>query len=165
MTWCGGAGPIVVFDYQAWIARYRELSLVSEPAAQGYFDEACIYWNNIGGSPVSRPQTQSLLLNMLTAHIAAIYSQAQGDPLPGAAKDANVPPGAIASASEGSVSASFKNEYPPGTSQWYQQTKYGSSFWAATTVYRRFRYMPPTQGPNAYGAGPFAGGGFRGRGW
>ena len=35
-----------------------------------------------------------------------------------------------------------ENLYPPGSAQWWQQTKYGAAFWAATSQYRGMRYVP-----------------------
>lgn len=133
-------GVIVTFNYAAWVARYPEFAAVSQDTATLYFGEASIYHANDGGGPVADPNVQSALLNMVTAHIAARYSQAQGSPVPGQPQDANTPVGRIASASEGSVSAQFENLYPPGSAQWWQQTKYGSDYWNATKPYRTMRY-------------------------
>ena len=129
-------GARVTFNYQAWVARYPEFTSVTEPVAQGYFDEATLYCRNDGAGPVPTAAMLSTLLNMLTAHIAAIYSDDAGAPRP-----ANQPPGAVSNATEGSVNVTFKNEYGAGTVQWYQQTKYGSSYWAATKVFRRMKYV------------------------
>ncbi len=131
-------GAQITFDPAAWKARYPEFTAVSDAQAQRYFDEATLYCRNDGGGPVPNAATLTTLLNMLTAHIAAIYSLPSGGPKP-----ANAPPGQVINASEGSVSVQFQNNYAPGTAQWYQQTKYGSSYWAATSIYRRFRYIPP----------------------
>ena len=72
---------------------------------------------------------------MLTAHIAVIGGLLSADGLP-------QPVGRIASASEGSVSASFDNvTATPGTGAWFQQTQYGAAFWQATTSLRGFKYI------------------------
>lgn len=133
-------GAIATFSYAAFQARYPEFAAVPAATVEQYFAEAGLYWRNDGTGPVSTVASQAILMNMLTAHIAALYSQAQGDPSPGAAKDPNTPVGAITSASEGSVSVSVQAEYAPGTVQWFKQTKYGLSFWTATTPYRMFHY-------------------------
>lgn len=130
----------VAFSYANWIARYPEFAAVSQPTANQYFAEATIYQRNDGGGPVCDPTVQSALLNMVTAHIAARYSQSQDSPAPGAPQDANTPVGRISSASEGSVSIQTENQYPPGSAQWWQQTKYGSDYWNATKPYRTMRY-------------------------
>lgn len=70
---------------------------------------------------------------MLTAHIAQLYSavsnQAQSQLV-----------GRISSANQGPATIQVDNDYPSGTPQWFQQTKYGSSWWAATAPYRTMRY-------------------------
>jgi len=116
----------VTFDYSAWVARYPEFSSVLESTAAMYFSEATLYCDNSGQSRVTDESVRSVLLNMLTAHIAFI-----------AARDAGVV-GRISSASEGSVSASFSGP-TPGTGEWFLQSKYGAAFWQATAQYRKAR--------------------------
>lgn len=125
---------IVVFDYAGWAIRYPELALwVAEPLAQAYFNEACFYCDNTASSPIP-DTTRPTLLNMVTAHIAALNA-----PLSGRESPALV--GRINSATEGSVTVSTENLYPPGTAQWWQATKYGAAFWAATQQYRLNFYV------------------------
>lgn len=153
----------VAFNYAVWAARYPEFSAIGEPLASSYFDEASLYWRNDGSSPNSTPQSQSLFLNMLTAHIAALYAQSQGAANPGGAQDANSPVGRVNSATEGSVTVQVELNMAPtdsGLQAWLTQTKYGLSFWAATGAYRRFRYSPgpylgvtPTVISSPYGFG------------
>jgi hypothetical protein len=129
----------VTFDYGAWSARYPELSSsVAQPLAQQYFNEAGLYCDNTASSPIRDDSVggqRSVLLNMLTAHIAALNA-----PINGQAPSPLV--GRISNATEGSVSVQTQNDYLPGTVQWYQQTKYGSAYWAATSAYRTMRYIP-----------------------
>ncbi len=155
-------GAVVTFDYAGWIARYPEFTAVGPAMAAEYFVEACIYHNNKPTGPVCDEGAQRVYLNMMTAHIAARYAQSAGSPSPGAPQAANTPVGRIASASEGSVSASFENNYPAGSAQWFQTTKYGSDYWNATKAYRTARYrafVRPvvdglyTGGPYGYGRG------------
>jgi len=129
---------IVVFDYADWLARYPEFSGVTEPKAIAYFLEAELFCDNtpisiVPYDPAASPPvlTRELLLLMLTAHIAWIYGAAQSSMT-----------GRITSATEGSVSVSSENPYPAGTVQWYQQSRYGSSFWAATAQWRTMLYRP-----------------------
>lgn len=149
--------PFVTFDYAKWIARYPEFAdpggsqPVSQATAQEYFNEATLYLNNDGQGPVRNATYQLMYLNMLTAHIAALNAP----PATGGAASTLV--GRISSATEGSVSVSTENSYASGTVQWYQQTKYGSAFWAAMLPYRQWRYNPgPVMGvpANQFG-GPF----------
>ncbi|MBI1213630.1 MAG: DUF4054 domain-containing protein [Alphaproteobacteria bacterium] len=132
-------GVIVSFDYTAWVARYPEFEDVPQATAAAYFAEAGAYCANDGTGPINDPSLKLVYMNMLTAHIAAMNSTATG-----ASKPANSPVGRLSDATEGSVSASFQNDYPPGTAQWYQQTRYGAAYWAATAQYRSFLYRPPT---------------------
>jgi len=145
-------GVIVSFDYNLWATRYPEFATACGPSgapfispalAQLYFDEATMYQANNGAGPVCDSATQLRLLNMLTAHIAAL-NMSGSSPLVGR----------ISNASEGSVSVGSDNQYPPGTPQWYQQTKYGAAWWAATAQYRTMRYTPgPVMGVPANQAG------------
>lgn len=126
----------VAFDYATWSARYPELSAsVSEATAQTYFAEAGFYCDNSATSPVSDEAARLVLLNMVTAHIAALNA-----PIDGQASSPLV--GRISQATEGSVTVQTDNQYPPGTVQWWQQTKYGAAFWAATAQYRQFSLHP-----------------------
>ena len=108
---------------------------MTEATATAYFNEAGLYCDNTACSLITDEAKRLLLLNMLTAHIAAINSGIGGQP-------ASPLVGRINSATEGSVSVQTENIYPPGTVQWYQSTKYGAAYWAATAQYRTMRYMP-----------------------
>jgi hypothetical protein len=143
-------GVIVQFSYAQWIARYPEFSQVQPATAQAYFGEAGLYLRNDGTGPVRDAATQLLLMNMLTAHIAALNApSADGEPAPPLV-------GRISNAAEGSVSVQTQNDYPPGTAQWFQQTKYGSAYWAATVAYRSAHYLSNKK--PVVGAGPWWGG-------
>lgn len=145
-------GYIVVFNYTAWSKRFPALQAIDQELAQMYFDEATLYWNNNGGSPASTPAIQSLLMNLMTAHIAALNTQSQGDESPGSAKDANSPVGRVSSATQGSVTVQTDMTGPPVMSKaWFDQTQYGASFWQATSQYRTARYMA---GGTQYGGLP-----------
>lgn len=133
-------GVVIAFSYANWVARYPEFAAIAQPTVEQYFAEATIYHSNNGSGPVDDPTVQSALLNMVTAHVAARYSQSQGSPVPGQPQDANSVVGRISNASEGSVSVQTENQYPPGSAQWWQQTKYGSDYWNATKAYRTMRY-------------------------
>ena len=67
-------GAVVAFDYGAWSTRYPEFGMVAPSLAAEYFAEAALYHANDGTGPVNDPARQSLLLNMLTAHIAQLNS-------------------------------------------------------------------------------------------
>lgn len=126
---------VVVFQYAGWATRYPELApWVTEPMAQSYFSEAGLYCDNTTTSPIIDETTRAMLLNMCVAHIAKLSA-----PINGQAPSGLV--GRMSNVTEGSVSLSIENNYPPGTVQWWQQTPYGAQFWAATEQYRRMFYV------------------------
>lgn len=130
----------VSFDYGLWVARYPEFKAVGAPTAAAYFAEAGLYWRNDGTSPNASTATQTLFLNMITAHVAAIYAQAQGSAQPGAPQDPNTPVGRVTQAAVGSVNVSVDTGLVPSTSElqaYFSQTKYGLSFLSASVGYRR----------------------------
>jgi hypothetical protein len=104
------------------------------------FAEAGLYLNNTDCSIVQDVNLRTVLLNMLTAHIAFLGGILTADGQPR-------PVGRVTGASEGAVSAQF--DYPaatPGSGPWFAQSQYGIAFWQATTCYRGARYFPqPTQ--------------------
>jgi hypothetical protein len=133
------SGGVVTFSYADWSARYPELAAsVTSQTAQLYFNEAQLYCDNTPCSLItdaSQPGGErELLLNMVTAHIAALNAPLNGQP-------SSPLVGRISGATQGSVSVQTQNDYPPGTVQWYQSTKYGAAFWAATTKYRSMLYV------------------------
>lgn len=129
-------GVQVAFDYAAWVARYPEFTAVTEPTADMYFAEASIYHDNSGCGPPADPTIQLALLNMMTAHVATLYAALSGIP-------ASPLVGRISNATEGSVSVAVEGfQGVLGSQQWLIQTKYGASYWFATTPYRTMRYVP-----------------------
>lgn len=131
---------VVVFDAAAFKARYPEFTAVPDGTLSACFDESGLYLSNTGTSPVQNVTTRTMLLYMLTAHIALLGGALSADGLPR-------PVGRVSSAGEGSVNASF--DYmtaTPGTGPWFNQTQYGAAFWQATASLRGMRYVPrPTR--------------------
>ena len=124
----------VVFDPTAFKARYPEFAAVADATLAACFTEAGLYLSNADNSPVQNLTRRATLFNMLTAHIAFIGGKLAADGMPR-------PVGRLSQAGEGSVSAAFEGP-PPGSAQWFQQSQYGASFWAATSSLRGFRYLP-----------------------
>jgi len=136
----------VTFNYMSWVTRFPEFANVGEPLATEYFLDACIMQRNDGGSAISNDATALRLLNLLTAHIAWLNAPRDSSGNPAASGGAASPiVGRVNSASEGSVSVGSENNYPPGSAQWFQQTKYGAEWYALTNQYRRMRYFPGPQ--------------------
>lgn len=131
---------VVVFDATAFKARYPEFSAVSDGLLSGCFDESGLYLSNSDDSPVQNVTNRTMLLWMLTAHIAMLGGALTADGKP-------LPVGRVANAGEGSVNASFDYmTLTPGTGPWFNQTQYGASFWQATSSLRGMRYIPrPTR--------------------
>ena len=130
-------GAIATFNYSTFADTYPEFGAVDEQLITLYFQQAELFHANDGTGPVVRIESQTMLLNMVTAHIAQLMT-----PKPGAENEVGSPQlvGPIQSASEGSVSVSVANNFPPGSAQWWQQTKYGAMYWAAMAVYRTMHY-------------------------
>lgn len=129
---CGGA--IATPDYAAWLLIFPNFSNVTSDQYSACWDLATQFCRNDGTGPVSKPTVQQRLLNLLAAHWAFLL---YGDANSGGASQLV---GRINSAAEGSVNVGTENNYPPGTVQWFQQTKYGSAFWAASAPYRTMHY-------------------------
>ncbi|NPT59098.1 DUF4054 domain-containing protein [Paraburkholderia elongata] len=145
------ASNIVVFSYADWSAAYPELAAyVTQPQAQGYFNRAQLMCDNTATSIVidaSQGGQRETLLNMLVAHIAALNA-----PLNGQASSPLV--GRISNATQGSVSVQTQMDFPPGSAQWFNQTKYGAEYWQATAQYRSMQYAPgATSQFNPWGSG------------
>ena len=140
-------GGSVAFDYPTWAATFPELANVNPAQAGMYFSFATLYFQNAGWQG-SLPQAPALL-NLLTAHIAFLFAprDAQGNP----SSTGTVPPpaivGRISSATQGSVTVQTDFEANSGSPSqgWYEQSRYGLAYWAATAQFRTAVYMPGTQ--------------------
>ncbi|EAX3121248.1 DUF4054 domain-containing protein [Salmonella enterica subsp. enterica] len=137
---------VVIFDPSAFKLRYPEFSSVDDALLQQYFTQATIYLDNTDFSRVSDLAVRAMLLNMLVAHIAFLYSGANGQSPSGLV-------GRIDSASEGSVSVHADMPGVTANSAWYMQTKYGADYWNATAPFRTFQYISghsPSNYPYGY---------------
>ena len=136
---------VVYFDYSAWSAQYPALAAyVDQATAQIWFNIAgTLYLNNTSSSIIGDLPTRGYILNMLTAHLVILNV-----PINGVAPSGIV--GRITTASQGSVSVTTQNDYPPGSAQWYQQTAPGSAAWAAMARFRGAQYRAA---PGCYGNG------------
>lgn len=132
---------VVVFDPATFKVRYSEFSTVADSLLGLYFGEATMYLDNTDCSRVSDIPQRTVLLNMLTAHVAAM----NGSGVSG--KGASGLVGRVNSANEGSVSVSADYVTATnGTMAWYLQTPYGAAYWAATGRYRTMQYIPYQRG-------------------
>jgi hypothetical protein len=130
-------GVVVVFDPVAFAAAFPQFSsLTSTQLTTIILPIAEVYCRNDGGGPVSLAATQTALLNLMVAHVAALMFPPLATPAGEVA-----PVGRVASASQGSVSVSFDFPQTPNAA-WFNQTQFGAAFWQATAAYRTMRYLP-----------------------
>lgn len=133
-------GVIATLDPVAWAARYPEFATLSSTTVTALFNEATVYHANDGSGPVNDMNRQTLLLWMLTAHIAAINYGMNGDP-------PSPIVGRVSSATQGSVSVSADMAGVPGSAAWFMATKYGAAYWQGSAAYRTAQFRT---GPRRY---------------
>jgi hypothetical protein len=150
----GSATPLVTFNYTTWAARYPEFSTVQQMTAQEYFDEATVYVNNTPNSLLAgNIPLLTTVLNMLTAHIAALSALGPDGQL------ASTLVGRISNATEGAVSVATDFQVS-GLAAWFSQTRYGAAAWQALAQYRTARYVRKPCYPYGYGGYNNAYGGY-----
>lgn len=142
------AGPIT-FVYTDWVAEFPEFTAVTSGAAQGYFNLASLFISNgsqYNCSPIQDPAMLTQLLYLTTAHLAKLFSaQTNGVPTTGGVSPPNQVVGRVASATEGSVTASLEMEQQAANAAWWNQTPYGAAVWVLLKPFRLFRYVAPTR--------------------
>lgn len=134
---------LLAFNSAQFLARYPEFSSVPAATLEAYFAEAGIYCANATTSPVTDQSVGgllSMLLNMVTAHIAALNYGVNGEP-PSALV------GRLDDATQGSVHVHADMGVVPGSAAWFAQTKYGIAFWQATVAYRTWKYFAGSSRP------------------
>ncbi len=131
---------VVTFDSTAFLQRYPEFAMVSPTNLGLCFTEATLYLNNTDNSAVSDIPTRTLLLWMLTAHIAYLNYGANGNP-------PTQRVGRVSSAGQGTVSVSTQMGTALNGRAWYDQTKYGAAYWQASLRFRGATYVTPPQQP------------------
>lgn len=122
------------FDLAGFRIRYPEFATVSDAQLQACFNEATLYLDPTDYSAVQDPTRRSLLLNMLTAHIAALSYGTNGVAPSGLV-------GRVTSATEGSVSVGVDSAGFGAGSAWYALTSYGLNYWQGILPYRQGRYV------------------------
>ncbi len=140
-----------VWNPTLFLARYPEFTTAynANPTLfAALFSEAGLYLNNSSCSVVQDVNRRTMLLNMVTAHIAFMGGALTADGQP-------KPVGILQSATQGAVSATFQNVTPtPGTGAWFQQSQYGAAFWQATTCYRGAQYFAQPTTVEGFTGGP-----------
>jgi len=129
---------IALFNPAAFVGRYPEFAAAysANPTLfASMFSEAGLYLNNTDCSVVQDVTLRSVLLNMVTAHIAFLSGLLTADGQPR-------PVGRVSAANEGAVGATFDfTPATPGSGAWFAQSQYGAAFWQATTCYRGMKYF------------------------
>lgn len=131
---------VVVFNPEAFAEMFPEFSGLSATTTTTCFNLATLYCNNSDSSVVVDIPTRTTFLYFLTAHVAKLYygtNDGQGN---------IVPPteavGRVDVAKEGSVHTRLDMGPPSAAAAWYNQTKYGAAYWAASVKYRTMLYVP-----------------------
>lgn len=136
---------VVTFDPVAFAAQYPEFATLTQDQLNGYFAQATLFLDNSRQSRVQQIENRAPLLGLLTAHLAKLLGGANG-----AASSQLV--GRISSATEGTVTVAADMPNQPMSAAWFQQTKYGAMYWAATLRWRQARIVLgapcPAPGPN-----------------
>jgi Protein of unknown function (DUF4054) len=144
---------VVVFDPDEFKLKYPVFSTVDDVVLENSFDVATLYLSNTEGSAVRAVERRKPLLYLLTAHITKLVFGDNTGPASGLV-------GRINSATEGSVSVATGLGTLAQSAEWYSQTTWGFMYWQATSIFRRFRYVP---GASEQSPDPSFGYGIRGR--
>jgi hypothetical protein len=131
---------IVVFDPNAFKVQYPEFAGISSGLVTGNFNIATLYCNNTDASIVTDIPTRTTLLWLLTAHVTKLYN-GTNDGAGNVVLPSDVV-GRISTAKEGTVEVISEMGPPSASAAWYNQTRYGAAYWAATVKFRSFNYVP-----------------------
>lgn len=126
---------VVVFSPTAFKAAFVSFATVADPSLSLAFNLATLQLNNSCGSRVCDATLRESLLNLLTAHIAALMFGENGNPPAGIV-------GRIDKAQEGSVSVSADMGTVVYGQAYYLQTQWGAMYWQSTARFRQMIYVP-----------------------
>ena len=112
---------VVVFDVDEFKTLYPQFANDDDVVLENYFNAATMLLDNTSNSLVKDIKERTMLLYMLTCHIATLKKR--GDSIVGT----------ITAATEGKVNVSVA---PLVNANWYTQTVCGSLYWQATAKYR-----------------------------
>lgn len=113
---------VVVFDINGFRTIYPHFAEVSDEQLEFFFSIAEQIIDNTDNSWITNIKERKILLYLLVCHMATLFLR-------------GTTTGNIASATEGSVSASF-GSYDLGSGKWFGQTPCGALFWQLTAKYR-----------------------------
>jgi len=136
---CPPASPVVhgvvVFSPTAFKAAYTVFAAVSDADLNLNFSLAELQLSNTCRSVICDASKRETLLNLIVAHITQLRNGSTLGPATGAV-------GRLSYAMEGSVVASLDMGPVVLGQGYWNQTQWGAMFWAATAIYRTFRYVP-----------------------
>ncbi len=134
---------IVVFNIASFLQLFPEFKRV-EAQLPGCFTIAGLYCDNGDNSRVHDIGARTTLLNLVTAHVAALTYGVDED-------GASQLVGPVTMAKEGSaqVQVTLPKDITDYQLFWLS-TKYGAMFWTASMGYRTFRFIPPPRGISTY---------------
>lgn len=136
-------GGVVTFNWAEWITQYPEFGYVTQPQGQSFFNRATLLVDNTPTSPICDLFQRTIILNLATAHIAALFASQNGQGPRGVV-------GRINSATQGSVTVQSEYVTPKTNLQaFWSQTQYGADVWAVLQKYQVGFYVPPPLGVNA----------------
>jgi hypothetical protein len=131
---------VVVFDYSEWLNQYPEFAGVTVGQATSYFNRIT-YGGLVDNTPTSVIQDlfqRTILLNLAVSHMAYLFAPSANN---GQARQLV---GRISGATEGSVSVQTEYKIPTSDLEaWWNQSPYGSEYYAATSRFRTAFYVPP----------------------
>ncbi len=127
---------VVAWDPDGFAQRFPEFAPATSGIFADLFTEAGLLCDNSGAGPVKDPAVLKVLLFLLTAHLAKLYVGANGD---GGGQQGV---GRVSQGSEGTVSVSLDMGQVQNDQAWYVQTPYGAQYWAMSSPFRRFVYVP-----------------------
>jgi hypothetical protein len=131
---------VVAFDPVAFAAQYAEFSGLAAGETTASFNLATLYCNNTDASVITDIPTRTTLLWLLTAHITKIQYGTNDGTNPAVAPTGIV--GRLSEAKEGTVEARADMGPLSASAAWYNQTRYGAMYWAATVRFRSATYIP-----------------------
>lgn len=119
---------IVTFDVDEFREVYPQFANVSDTALNFNFNLAEQHCDNTDSSPVDNVEKRKMLLYLLVCHITTLSLRGEETV------------GALQSATEGSVSASFATPTVAGA-EYYSQTQCGLNYWQLSAMYRMGFYV------------------------
>lgn len=139
VTACPPSTPVttgvVVFVPATFKAAFPSFATLADALLTMAFTLATLQLNNSCGSRVCDAVMRETLLNLLTAHIAALLYGENGNPPAGIV-------GMVNKAQQGSVSVGTDAGTIVYGQAYYLQTQWGYIYWQSTAPFRQMVYIP-----------------------